>query len=198
MFTPYYQAGELAGRQAAQVRPEAETVGRGVAAVAGDQPRARGAVEVGVPGPPQVAGRLGVQPAHQRPDVAGSAVVLADLAGDDRHLRDHRGHLVLPAGPVRARVEVVGVPGRGQAVVGVGRLVGQPLPQVVGVLLAAEHEYVGGAGGPDRVDHALHPCHLVGDACAGATVQPAVPAAGRAAGGTGRVRLVEQVEDDRV
>src|SRR5258707_9404154 len=97
-------------------------VGR-AAVVAGDQPRAAPAVEVGVPGPGEVARALRVQPASQRSDVSGGAVVLTDLAGDDRDLGEHWGDLAGPARLGAAGVEVVGVPGCGQVVVGVSRFV---------------------------------------------------------------------------
>src|SRR6202034_4445850 len=174
--------------------------GGGTAVVVGDQAGPAGTVEVGVPGPGQVAGVLGVQPGHQRVDVAVGAVVLADLSGDDRDLGDDRGDLAGPAGLVVAGVEVVGVPGRDQAVVRVGGLVGQPLGQVVGPFQPAEHDHVAGAGRADGVDQGLHPGHGVGDADAvAAAVEPALPALGLVvAVGLLRVGLVEQVEDDRV
>src|SRR6202012_3917130 len=113
-------------------------VADGSAGVIGDQAWAGRAVEVGVPGSGQVTGFLSVEVAHQRVDVAVGAVVLADFAGDEGNLGDHRRDL---AGPARLRatgVEVVRVPGGGQVAVRVSGPVGQPLAQVVGVRQAAE------------------------------------------------------------
>src|SRR6516164_8369052 len=80
-----------------QVAPVADAVPRWLTAVAGDEPGPRRAVEVGVPGPGQVARVPEVQPPHQRADVAVRAVVLAHLPGDDRHLVNDRQYLAGPA-----------------------------------------------------------------------------------------------------
>src|SRR5215472_18869246 len=97
-------SGGLAPGEGLQVRLDAGAVpGRG-AVVVGDQAGARGAGEVGVPGPGQVADALRVHPAHQRVDVAVRAVVLAELPGDDRHLGGDRRHLAGPAGLAAAGV----------------------------------------------------------------------------------------------
>src|SRR5215472_1124229 len=173
--------------------------GGGLAVVVGDQAGAAGAVEVGVPGPGEVAGVFGVHPLGERGDVFGGAVVLADFAGDEGDFGGDGGDLVVPAGLGAAGVEVVGVPGRGEVVVGVGWLVGEPAGEVVGPGEPAGHDDVGGAGGADGVEHGLHAGDGVADAGAGAAVQPAGPALGGAAvGGLLGVGLVEQVEDDRV
>src|SRR5215467_15243476 len=76
--------------QEPQVLPVADPVSGRVTRVAGDEAGTRRAVEVGVPGPGQVARPLEVQPPHQRVEVGVGAVVLADLPGDDRRLGDDR------------------------------------------------------------------------------------------------------------
>src|ERR1039457_1661791 len=114
--------GPSAARERLQMGFVSGAVGDGVTNPVGDQRRALGAVPV-VPGPRQVADVLAVQPGHQRVDVSVRAVVLADLARDDRHSGRDRGDLAGPAGQRAARVEVVRVPGGGQVVVGIRGLV---------------------------------------------------------------------------
>src|SRR5581483_10399332 len=162
--------------------------------IVGYQAGTGGAVEVGVPGPGQVAGVLRVQPRGQRVDVASRAVVLADLPGHQGNLGDDRRDLRSPAGLVAARVEVVGMPGRGQVVVRIRWLVGQPLGHVVRPGEAAQHYDVVRARAADRVEHLLHSGDRVADARASAATQPALPARRLVARRDIRVGLVEQVE----
>src|SRR5215475_6633384 len=115
----------------AEMRLVSRAKGGGVTVVVGYQARATPAVEVGVPGPGQVAGGLRVHPGRQAVDVRTGAVVLADLSGYERDLGDRRSEHLVPASLRAAGVEVVGVPRRGQVVRRVGRLVGQPPGQVV-------------------------------------------------------------------
>src|SRR5262249_46602757 len=152
-----------------------------VAGVVGDEGRTARAVPR-VPGPAEVADAVAVGPVHQAIYEAVGAVVLADLGQAQRDLGRHRGERGVPAGRVRAGVEVVDVRERGKVVHRIGRLELQPLGQVVRVRQATDHDDVGGAGRPYRVDQSLEAGHLVVDAGAGATVAPAGPAGRGVAG----------------
>ena len=81
--------------------------GRGAGVVADQLGTGRAAAGVGVPGPRQIARGLGIEPRHQRIDVAIRAVVLADLSRDHRDLRDYRADLACPALQIIAMVDVV-------------------------------------------------------------------------------------------
>src|SRR5579872_5332726 len=105
------------------LQPRPETGRRAV--VARDEGRAAAAVPR-VPRPAEVTHPVGVGPGHVGVDEAVRAVVLAELAGDDRVLRGDGGDLRVPARGVGARVEVVKVKARRDLAQRVGGHVREP------------------------------------------------------------------------
>src|SRR5437667_8129103 len=177
-----------------EARPERRAVRRRRPIVARDQVRP---IVPDVPHPGEVAPLPGVHPVHQRRDESAAAIVLAELPEHERHLLRHRRRIRIPARGRVAPAEVVDVPRRGQVVERIARLVREPVRQPRGVLDAAEHDHVGGAGAADRVHQLLHPGGLEGHAAASAAVPPATPRLRRVGVAVGE-RLVEQVEDHAI
>ena len=167
--------------------PDAEVRRR--SAVRRDQGRMARAV-VGVPGPAQIGDPQSIRPGHVRIDVSVLAVVLAHLAGQDRHpLGDRRDGGVEARGRgALAEGGAVHVERGGQLVQWVIRLVLQPLAEVGGPADAAHHDRLGSASIAHRVHHALHPGGLPATR-GGAAVEPAAP--------RNVMRFVVQVEDHR-
>ena len=159
------------------------------AVVARDQGRAVAAIGDGpLPAEVRDSGRVG--PRHVIVDEAVGAVVLAELAGDDRNaLRDARDER--PAGRDAAGRpvlhEFVRVERRHELPRRVGGPVGEPLREVAGVVEPADQHRLLGARRADSVEQttASRPCATAG----GAAVAPAGPG--------DVVGLVVEVEDDR-
>ena len=89
------------------------------------------------------------------------------------------------------------MPGRDKVVLGVARLVGEPLRERVAVRDAAERDDVRRPGGTYAVHEGLHPGGLERHARAGSPVAPAGPR-GHGVRLAIRPRLAVELEDDRV
>ena len=129
-----------------------------------------------------------VGPLHVAVDVGVAAVVLAELAGHDRHLRCDASEGGVPAVRRRATGEVVRVIAGDELA---NRVVGSPLePAVQHDCTAdpAERDRLPGSCRADRVDECLHPGRLPALGCQA----PVPPAGPRECAG-----LVVDVEDHR-